>query len=72
LYTGIAIGELSSRQKLSFISMNGLTCSFRIKGYFLLVFLYGAIVYSSDWHMYAELAMERAEVKSKPGKQVMS
>ncbi|KAL7478658.1 hypothetical protein ACHAW6_004409 [Cyclotella cf. meneghiniana] len=36
-------------------------------GYFLLVFLYGAIVYSSDWHMYAELAMERAEVKSKPG-----
>ncbi|KAL3799012.1 hypothetical protein HJC23_005151 [Cyclotella cryptica] len=36
-------------------------------GYFLLVFLYGAIVYSSDWQKYAELAMERAEVKSKPG-----
>jgi hypothetical protein len=34
-------------------------------GYFLLAVIYGCIVYFSDWKKYAELAMERAEVKSK-------
>lgn len=39
-------------------------CSY-IEGYCFLVFLYGAIVISSDWQKYADLAMERAEVKKK-------
>ena len=31
-------------------------------GYFVLVLLYGAIVLTSDWQHYAELAVERAEM----------
>lgn len=35
-------------------------------GYFMLVILYGVIVYRSDWAKYAELAQERSEATAKP------
>eukprot|EP01082_Thalassiosira_pseudonana_P001067 g714.t1 g714 contig10:581049-581387(+) len=34
-------------------------------GYCMLVFLYGTIVYKSDWHKYADMARERSEVHNK-------
>jgi hypothetical protein len=38
---------------------------FFLPGYFLLAVIYGCIVYFSDWQKYSDLAMKRAEVKSK-------
>ena len=38
---------------------------FNKSGYFILAIMYGSIVYFSDWRRYAELAMERAEMKNK-------
>ena len=32
-------------------------------GYFVLVLLYGAIVLTSDWQHYGDLAVQRAEMK---------
>lgn len=39
-------------------------------GYFALVFLYGWIVWTSDWDYYAQMAVERAEMPSKTSAEV--